>query len=474
MIGGEHYEPLTGALLRDWAYQGFSTCFPAWVESLGGKYVCAGGSINTQAEETQADLKAGRPLPTKQEPDLPLRWDKIAVAEQQTPSPNPRWVWMAESMPPKEPVTLYGPKGGERKTFRLGWHYLCRYNTVPTKGFWTIPTNVEGVGRFRNNSANEVDGYPESYYVWLGGYSHVVTLFCSLDSLADTISRDELFANIVAHMFNSALEHIELATVTEEAATVVPDLPKFDKQIARQKGVMAERISSRQEEMKARIAAIDKDIVSLQKQAEVCKKRIAPLKEAPDLQECLKAILDAGLCSAIKQDLRGLWFLFDDIHAVVSPKLAQRGTEVTGERVIPGIYKLVPAIIHLPWDAKGSQWVCGTLDGGIHPNRHVNVSGAFRKVCFGSKQGALGPEGVDNATWFDILWDENPVEWAKAIHAFMRQTNFEYNPSHYPGIWTCGTLVTSHEPKLTVTKLPTPTLTVTRTRPAEELPAEGV
>lgn len=152
--------------------------------------------------------------------------------------------------------------------------------------------------------------------------------------------------------------------------------------------------------------------------------------------------------------------MFDEIYGAVTEDMAKIGRANGDTRAKAGVYKIHPVVIGLMWNTKGGDWISATPEGGRHLHHHAGYGGAFGGPCFGGA--GMGPAGVQNREWFHQLWDEDPVKWARAIHAFFGTTTVEHG---YTGVWGCGELVEEAKvegPKLRVTKLPTPTIRVTR------------
>lgn len=443
MTGGER---LTGALLRDWAMR--RVLFPevqAWAKKHGGALVTVSEHRDMLkiAEEVLKDLKAGKVHPVLQHVNESNVWDEIDDSTRSFVSPDTTWLWFAQTRSPRELVNILGPRGGHRGRVTLGWKFQID-PPLPTN-CWQVPMS-QPAGSLTHAYA---DGYR-----WLFGSPHVACLVSDFSTLSVALQTNLVFCDIIASMFNQMLDNI---TPMATNLFLAPDGKHrgYETQLTALQITMAKRAKGRKEELTEQVENLEQDAKRL-------KRHTALLSgKAADLTTSLQTMLAKGLVSQIKQDSRGLWFLFDEIYGVVDDEMA------IFSGATAGIYKIPPAVIFLAWGNHGGDWTCGTPDGDNHRHPHAGNSGAFGQPCLG--RAGMGPGKISNKEWFAHLWDEDPVKWAEAIHDFMRRT--EWTGGRYRGIWEFGTLVTPNPislPTLTVTKLPEPTLLVTRTKEPRE------
>lgn len=477
MTGGEHRNLLTDALLRDWANLSnteFESCFKRWLESNGGCLVQTGRAVSVVAEEMERGFTTGSSVYNQLKVDdegYPVEsyvWDELLPKAKTIPPPivplGTTWALVMHSTREAiiEGIVFIGPRGGRQKGNRIGWHFIGRPDM---EAKFKIKTTRPGIGGFELLGGGE--------YEWLWGNDHVAMIPSSLQSIRKVLATVPLFSSILASMLNEMLDKITPANPdTVQAACAAPNVPRVE--VEDEDTTFVPQQVRTQREMVTRCEAAKEQALADFRYAEAELKRYTEKLarqeklQPADLNEALATMLEKGLVSEIRKDKRGLWFLFDDVHAIVSPELLAVNTRKS-EGIEAGVYKVNPAVVHLPWDKKGSRWVCGSPDGEGHAHHHVSVNGPWGPPCMGDRDGGQGPKGMSNSQWFDLLWDTDPVKWAEFIHQFLGRTNYESGHNYRP-IWECATLVKPLHPKaiLKVKKIIPPTLLVNRTKPGTE------
>ena len=481
MIGGEHRIALTDALLREWAnlpYDEYEACFRRWLESNGGCLVQTERAVNTVAEDMEIGFTTGasvyQSVKVRGDDDYVKEsyvWDELLPATAKPPKPplvplGTTWalVMHGATYGIIERAQVTGPRGGDQGTMRIGWHFVGK-QAERDKAKFVVATNRPGIGGF------DVTG--DRRYAWLWGHNHVAMIPSTLASIQPHLKANTVFASVVASMLNEMLDKLTpanpgtvQAACRSPQAIVTVEAEAEDTTFAAQQAKAQQAIIARLESAKQQaLEELQSAEAEVKKHAAIVARR--EKAQPADLNKALTAMLEKGLVSEIRKNHRGLWFLFDDIHAFVSPELIAKGPK--GRGVEPGVYKVDPAVVYLPWGAKGSRWVCGTPQGGEHRHHHASINGGFAPPCLGDRGGGQGPYGMGNSAWFDLLWDTDPVKWAEFIHQFLGRTGYEDGRNYRP-IWECSTLVKPLHPKaiLKVKKLTPPKLLVKRTKPGTE------